>query len=59
MANASLPDPVSDSAYAPIAPAASFGKYRRRMSSVPQRRSALMTSVFWTSTKTPIDGSTR
>ena len=29
------------------------------MSSLPQRSSALMTSVFCTSTSTPTDGSTR
>jgi hypothetical protein len=59
MANASLPDPASDSAYAPIVLAAIFGRYRRFTSSLPQRSSALMTSVFCTSTSTPIDGSTR
>ena len=37
----------------------SFGRYVRLISSVPQRSSALMTSVFWTSTSTPTDGSTR
>ena len=58
-ANASLPEPASDKAYAPTVSAASRGRKRFLISSVPQRSSALMTSVFWTSTSTPTDGSTR
>ena len=38
---------------------ANLGRYLRLMSSVPQRITALMTSVFCTSTSTPTDGSTR
>ena len=38
---------------------ANFGRYLRLISSVPQRITALITSVFCTSTSTPIDGSTR
>ena len=51
-ANASLPDPASDSAYAPTNRDASCGRYRRFTSSLPQRVSALITSVFCTSTST-------
>src|SRR4026208_1125121 len=57
-ANASLPDPASDRQYAPI-DLHSFGRYFRLISSVPHFITALMTSVFCTSTRTPMDGSTR
>ena len=59
IANASLPEPASDKAYAPTLRVAICGQYRRRWSSVPQRRRALMNRVFCTSTKTPTEGSTR
>ena len=39
--------------------AASFGRYRCWTSSLPQRLTALITSVFCTSTSTPIEGSTQ
>src|SRR5690242_10247333 len=57
-AKASLPEPASDKQNAPI-DLLNFGRYLRLMSSVPQRITALMTSVFCTSTSTPTDGSTR
>src|ERR1041385_5787078 len=57
-ANASEPDPGSESAYAPTVSFASIERYFDFWSSVPQRRMALLTSVFWTSTSTPHDAST-
>ncbi len=57
-ANASLPEPASDRAYAPTVSAARRGRYRCLTSAEPHRRMALTTSVFCTSTSTPTDGST-
>ena len=49
-AKASDPLPASDSAYAPTVSAASLGKYLALSSAEAQRKSALITSVFCTST---------
>ena len=45
-AKASLPDAASDKAYAPTLAEASRGSHRACSSGVPQRSSALITSVF-------------
>src|SRR5581483_10802294 len=58
MANASDPDPASESAYDETVFSARRGKYFFFWSAFDQRSSALLTIVFWTSTITLADGST-
>src|SRR5713226_5133007 len=55
---ASEPEPASDRAYAPTVSRVSIGKYLDFWSWEAQRRMALLTSVFWTSTRTPQEAST-
>src|ERR1043165_10003839 len=57
-ANASDPDPASESAYAPTVSFDSMERYFDFWSSLPQRRRALLTRVFCTSTSTPQEAST-
>ena len=58
-ANASEPEPASDSAYAATFCFASCGKYFFWIAGDAQRRIALFTRVFWTSTTTAQAASTR
>ena len=58
MANASEPDPASDSAYDATMFSASRGRYLAFCSALAHFSSALLQMVFCTSTITPADGST-
>ncbi len=58
-ANASDPEPASESAYAPTFDFASCGRYLFFSAGLAQRRRALLTRVFWTSTTTAAAASTR